>query len=146
MVGDGRLDPGATREHLLTERRAVVEATLERADAVASSWSGGATTDRDGVVEPLRAALSRAGLLGAYPAVLAECVAAAGGELRAEPVAAPPYVTVTSRGPVLRATLDGGRLVVTLAAFDVERAGGDERPRYVRGATTPEAAVGVEVR
>ncbi|MEF8840838.1 MAG: hypothetical protein V5A62_04340 [Haloarculaceae archaeon] len=144
--GSSRLDPDAVREHLLGHRRGTVEATVECAGCVAAAWPGAETTDRERVVDPLRAALSEAGLLGAYPSVLVECVAAAGGELRAEPVAAPPYVTVTSVGPVLRATLDGGRLVVTLGVFDVEREAGDGRPRYVRGVATPEAAVRVEVR
>jgi hypothetical protein len=143
---NGTLDPDAAREHLLTDRRGVVEATVECAERVAAAWPGTGTTDREQVVEPLRAVLSEAGLLGAYPSVLAECVAAAGGELRAEPVAAPPYVTVTSVGPVLRATLDAGRFVVTLAVFDVERGAGDGRPRYVHGATTPEAAVSIDLR
>jgi len=142
----GTLDPDAAREHLLTDREVVVEGTLECAERVASSWSGGWTTDREAVVEPLRAALSEAGLLGAYPSVLAECVAAAGGELRAEPVPAPPYVTVTSRGPVLRATLDPDRLVVTLAVFGIERGDDPGATRYVRGPTSPEAVVGVELR
>ena len=146
MAGDGTLDPDAAREHLLTDRRGVVEGTVECAERVAAAWPEEGTTDRERVVEPLRATLSEVGLLGAYPSVLAECVAAAGGTLRAEPVAAPPYVTVTSRGPVLRATLDAGRLVVTLAVFEVEREAGDGHPRYVRGATTPETAVRVEVR
>lgn len=143
---DGPLDPAAAREHLLDDRRGVVEATVECADAVAAPWPAEGTTDRNEVVDPLRATLSEAGLLGTYPSVLAECVVAAGGELRAEPVPAPPYVTVTSVGPVLRATLDPGRLVVTLAVFDVERDCGSGRPRYVRGARTPEAVVDVEVR
>ncbi len=119
---------------------------MECAERVSAAWPERGPTDRDQVVEPLRAVLSEAGLLSAYPSVLAECVAAAGGELRAEPVPAPPYVVVTGVGPVLRATLDAGRLVVTLAVLDVEREAGDGRPRYVRGATTPEAAVSVEVR
>jgi hypothetical protein len=150
VAEDGALDPDAAREHLLTDRREVVEGTLECAARIAAVWPGAGTTDREQVVEPLRAVLSEAGLLGAYPSVLAECVAASGGELRAEPVAAPPYVVVTGVGPVLRATLDAGRFVVTLAVFDVERgreSGGENgRPRYVRGATTPEAAVSIEVR
>jgi hypothetical protein len=144
--GSGRLAPDAAREHLLTDRREVVEATVECAARIAAGWPRAGTTDREQVVEPLRAVLSEAGLLGVYPSVLAECIAAAGGELRAEPVAVPPYVTVTSVGPVLRATLDAGRFVVTLAVFDVEREAGDGRPRYVRGATTPEATVSIEVR
>jgi hypothetical protein len=142
----GTLDPSAAREHLLTDRRGVVEATVECAGVVTASWPGGATTEREAVVGPLRAVLSGSGLLGVYPSVLAECVSAAGGELRAEPVAAPPYVTVTSRGPVLRATLDPGRLVVTLVVFEVDREAGDDPPRYVRGARTPERVVEVVVR
>lgn len=141
---DGPLDTDAAREHLLTDRRSVVEATLKCADAVVSSWSAKWTTDREEVVGPLGAALSESGLLGAYPSVLAECVEAAGGKLRAEPVAAPPYVVVTTRGPVLRATLAPGRLVATLGVFEVERS--ERGPRYARSGTTPEAVVGVEVR
>ena len=148
--GSGPLDPLAAREYLLTDRREVVEATVECGARVAAAWPETGATDRERVVEPLRAALSTAGLLDAYPSVLAECVAAAGGRLRAEPVAAPPYVVVTGVGPVLRATLETGRLVVTLAVFDVERgreSGSEsERPRYVHGSTAPEAVVGVEVR
>lgn len=143
---DGALDTDAAREHLLTDRRSVVEATLRCADAVASSWGEKWTTDREEVVGPLRAALSEAGLLGIYPAVLAECVAAAGGKLRAEPVAAPPYVVVTARGPVLRATLSPDRIVVTVGVFEVTREDPRGQSRYVRGATTPEAAVEVESR
>lgn len=143
---DEALDPAAAREHLLVDRRGVVEATVECAEAVAAALPDGGTTDRDEVVDPLRATLSEAGLLRTYPSVLAECVAAAGGELRAEPVAHPPYVTVTGVGPVLRATLASGRLVVTLAVFAVERGDEGGRPRYVRGARTPEAVVDVEVR
>ena len=145
------LDAEAVREHLLTGRREIVEATLECANAVAASWTDGGTTgegttDRDAVVGPFRALLAETDLLDVYPTILTECVAAAGGELRAAPVAAPPYVTVTSTGPVLRATLAHGRLVVTLGVFEVERGDENGRPRYVRGATTPEAAVEVEVR
>jgi hypothetical protein len=70
--------------------------------------------------------------------------ALAGGRLQADPVPAPPYVVVTSVGPLLRATLEAGRLVVTVRAFRVER--GDGGTRYVRDATDPSAAVAVELR
>jgi hypothetical protein len=50
----------------------------------------------------------------------------------APPVAAPPYVVVTSEGVVLRATIPDGRLVVTLRVFDVERGA---ETRYVRRST-----------
>lgn len=146
MANGGTLDPTAAREHLLTGRRGIVEGTIECAGRVAASWGDAGTTERGAAVDTLRAVLSETGLLGTYPSVLAECVAAAGGRLRAEPVADPPYVVVTAVGPVLRATLDGGRLVVTLGVLDVKRSGEAGRPRYVRGAATPGAAVEVEVR
>jgi hypothetical protein len=138
------LDPDAARVHLLAERRDLVATVLDCADAVAADWDGDTTSDADRVGPLLRATLARAGVIERLPNALRECVAAAGGQLRAEPVAAPPYVVVTSTGPLLRATLDGGRLVVTLRAFRVER--GDAGPRYVRDATRVAAAVEVEVR
>jgi hypothetical protein len=137
------LDADAVRTHLREERGDLVATVLDCADAVVAGWNGTTTTSATQVTEPLRATLERAGVLGTLPAVLAECVAAAGERLRAEPVAAPPYVVVTSVGPVLRATLDGERLVVTLRAVRVER---DERgPRYVRDARTVADAIDVDV-
>jgi hypothetical protein len=138
------MDVEAAREHLLSARRPTVEATLACADHVAGSWEGRETTDRGAVVEPFERLLERSELLERYPTVLAECVSAAGGTLRASPVALPPYVVVTSRGVVLRATLDGGRLVAAVEAFSLDRSGGTNR--YVRGASDPESAVSVEWR
>jgi hypothetical protein len=53
----------------------------------------------------------------------------------------PPYLAVTSRGPVLRATLPEGRLVVVVGVFTVERHG---QRRYVRAGETPETVLRVE--
>jgi hypothetical protein len=144
-VPDG-LDAAAVRAHLLGERGGLVATVGDCADAVASGWASEATTDRDAVVGPLRATLDRAGVLAELPTVLRECVAAAGGQLQAEPVAAPPYVVVTSVGPVLRATLDEGRLVVTFRVFAVERDGEGSSARYVRSGESAEEAVTVAVR
>jgi hypothetical protein len=138
------LAPDAAREYLRSERRDTVVRTLDCATAVAAGWEDGATTDREQVVPPLRAALDRAGVLDSLPTVLSECVAAAGGELRATPVAAPPYVVITSVGPVLRATLEAGRLVVTIGAFRVERR--DGTTRYVHHDPSPADAVSVARR
>lgn len=138
----------AVRDHLLDERRAWVERTLACADAVEECWKLDRVAESSQVVEPFRAALDRTGVLEAAPAVLAECVAATGERLPAQPVAAPPYVVVTSEGVVLRATLGSDepgeerRLVVRVATFDVERT----PVGYRRGAETPEAAVAVAVR
>lgn len=127
--------------YLLAEHDDLVRTVLDCAEAVAAGWDGEGTTDRGDVVPPLRTALERAGVMGRLPAVLEDCVSAAGYELPARPVAAPPYVVVTSRGPILRATLSDGRLIVTIRTFEVER---DPRPRYVRGPTDPEQAIEVQ--
>jgi hypothetical protein len=146
------VDTEAVREHLLTERRATVEGVLACADRVDDDWDGDGTTDRERVVEPFESVLRASGLFESFPALLAECVDRAGADLSARPVAGPPYVVVTSVGVLLRATLPTGRLVVTLRAFAVDRSeegsGGrsGERPRYVRGPTTPEDAVSVDLR
>lgn len=146
------MDADAARTHVLAEHREPVATVLDCADAVVAGWDdapdGPVTTDRARVVGPLRAALERAGVVERFPALLRAAVAAGGGTLQGDPVAAPPYVTVASRGPVLRGTVSGAgapggeRLVVAVDVFGVQR-----RPtRYVRGASTVEAALSVAVR
>ncbi|WP_336036149.1 hypothetical protein [Halobacterium yunchengense] len=130
------LDADAAREYVRTERGDVLDAVDACADAVAGRWASDSTADAAAVADPLEDCLAAAGVLDALPGVLVGAVDAAGGELRASPVPAPPYVAVTSRGPVLRATLEDGRLVVTLAAFRVTDDG-----RYERDAT--DVTVGV---
>ncbi|WP_168215867.1 hypothetical protein [Halorussus ruber] len=134
-------NPAASaRNHVLESNAETVEAVLECADSVAEEWDGEAATGRDAVADSLRAQLEAEEVWSQLPDVLAGAVRAAGGSLSATPVAAPPYVVATSRGPMLRATLDGGRLVVLFHVFDV--ADGDEAAiRYTRGATTPAEAV-----
>jgi len=130
------------RRHVLDHHADTTETVLACADAVAETWDGEAsnrptTTDPEAVAHPLRAELEAAGAWERLPDVLAGAVRAADCTLSAPPVADPPYVTATSRGPMLRATLPEGRLVVLVAAFAVER----DPTRYVRRATTPAAAV-----
>jgi hypothetical protein len=134
----------------------VVEAIGRCADAVAAEWDESPTdaawtTDRDAVVPAFERALDAAGVLAHLPRVLSDLVTTAGYPMPAPPVAAPPYVAVTSEGVVLRASLGEERLVVSFDAFAVER--GDE-VRYVRrdaGAERPvdgrqTASGGVRVR
>jgi hypothetical protein len=129
-----------TREAVLDAHRGVVETVLRRADAVAAAWDGDSTADRSEVADPLRRELDAGGAWSVLPEVLADAVRATGRSLSASPVAAPPYVAATSRGPMLRATLPDGRLVVLLQAFAVER-DSDGSARYRRGPTTPTEAV-----
>jgi hypothetical protein len=121
------LDPVAAREYVEGEHAAIVDAVADCADEVAASWDGDSTTDASQVSERLEAALTETGVLDALPGVLHGAVDAAGGEMQAEPVAAPPYVVVTSRGPVLRATLPQGRLVARFVMFRVTDDGRYER-------------------
>jgi len=62
----------------------------------------------------------------------ADAVEATGYDLRASPVAGPPYVVVTSCGPVLRATIDPGRLVIRFDAFEVVRDSDPDRSSAYR--------------
>lgn len=120
------------RAYLLSTHRDLIEGVLACADEVAGP--------ADGLDNRLRACLQERSRLHRLPDVLRGAVEAAGRELRAQPVAAPPYVVVTSVGPILRATLDDGRLVVGVRAFRREDGA------YVRSAETPEEALVVEFR
>jgi len=105
------------RERVLAEHRGTLAATLDVADTVATD--AGAVSDGETLRRRFRRRLDDRGLLAAYPSVLRTAVEAAGLTLAAEPVAAPPYVVVASRGPVLRGSTDDGRLVLAIRAFDV---------------------------
>lgn len=178
-------EPPATRarEHLLDAHVTAVEAVLAAADAVAEAgvrrddtWftladGRRATADRDALVPSLRTALDRSGVLERLATVLVDAVAAAGYDLPAQPVAAPPYVAVTSTGPVLRGTVADGRLVVSIDCFEVvrdadrgeqepspanrcasnsphasNRRGSRRRVVYARSAADPTAALSVRFR
>jgi hypothetical protein len=119
------LDAAAARQSVL-DQSAVLAAVAASADAVADRRTA-EHGQEERVADALAAELRSRGVLADLPAVLTAAVDAAGGALQADPVAAPPYVAVASRGPVLRATLDGGRLVVTLGVFRVTAGGEYER-------------------
>lgn len=144
-----QVDVRAVRDRILADHRRTVEGVLSAADAVADGWDGEAAADRSAVVDPLRSELARRGLDDRLVVLLVDAVGAAGRELRADPVPAPPYLAVTSRGPVCRATLADGRLVVAVRAFRVERSGneGSRSPRrgarYVRDGDDPAGSLSV---
>ncbi|MFC4407553.1 hypothetical protein [Haloarchaeobius iranensis] len=131
------------RSHVVADHADLVEAVAACADQVAGAWET-PPTDRAGVVEPLREVLAETGALEGLPGLLAGAVEAAGYELRAAPVAAPPYVAVTSVGPVCRATVADGRLVVTFELFVVDRSG--DEPTYRRRDCSPTESVVVALR
>lgn len=126
----------AVRERIVADHGDFLDAVAAAARVTASSWDRDHATDRAAVVDPFERALRETGALDVAPGVLASAVDAAGGHLQANPVPSPPYVTVTTRGVVLRATTDVGRVVVTVAPFAVER----DPVRYVHRADGVDAA------
>lgn len=153
-------DPAAAaREHLLAVERETIAAVLDAADAVVSVDAGAtgeawfrlddgrfATSDREALVPQLREELSNRRLLHELTGLLATAVDAAGYQLAARPVPAPPYVAMTSTGPVLRATVDAGRLVVAIDCFEVVRgveSTGENTVAYARTNRAPETALSV---
>ncbi|WP_435358408.1 hypothetical protein [Haloarchaeobius sp. DFWS5] len=134
----------AARETICTDHAELVDDIAASADALAATWTD-PPTDRAAVVPPFEALLDQRGVLSALPAVLTDAVAAAGYELRATPVAGPPYVVVTSTGVVCRATVADGRLVVRFRCFAVDR-DGDGPARYVRRDGGPAQLVDVSFR
>lgn len=116
------LDTAAARD-AVREYDALLTTIGECADAIAATWDADTVADSDRLTPLLRRALDDAGVLDALPAVLHAAVDAAGGSLDAPPVAAPPYVVVTSRGPLLRATIDDTRLLVHIDCFDITEDG-----------------------
>ncbi|QCS42880.1 hypothetical protein [Natrinema versiforme] len=123
----------AARRRIQSEHVSVVDGIDACADAIADPWDTSRTTDGDAVADGLHRALEEAGILRALPEVLADAVDATGHELQADPVPGPPYVVVTSRGPVLRATIGPGRLVIRFDAFEiVPDADPGRKPAYRR--------------
>ncbi|AFZ74355.1 hypothetical protein [Natronobacterium gregoryi] len=110
-----------TRRRLREDHGSIVATVDCCADAVAEPWDTARTTNRDALVDEFRSELETAGVLEEFPAVLEDAVDATGYELQAQPIPGPPYVVVTSRGPMLRATIDPGRLVIRFDAFEVVR-------------------------
>jgi hypothetical protein len=134
MAGPPRVD--AARERVLAEHRDVLEATVDAADAVAAdpgvleatvdaadavAADPGALAEGATLRRRLRERLAGRDLLARYPGVLRTAVAAAGCDLAADPVPAPPYVVVTSTGPLLRGSTATGRLLVAVRTFSVRR-------------------------
>lgn len=104
-------------------------AAIDRcADEVAADRNG-AALDRETVAAALQRGLESRGIFARLPRVLSDAVDATDRALPASPVPAPPYVVVTGRGPMLRASLGSGRLVIRFDAFDVVR---EPEPGYER--------------
>ncbi|MDJ1433469.1 hypothetical protein [Halostagnicola sp. A-GB9-2] len=111
----------ATRRCIQRDHETVIDGIDYCADLVANTWDGTQTTERRRVIEPLQSALESAGILETLPVVLSDAVESAGYDLESTPVPAPPYVVLTSRGPICRATIEPGRVLIRFDVFDIVR-------------------------
>jgi hypothetical protein len=108
------------RRRILDEHRDTVAAVVEAGAVVASGVDDWPVTDGDQIRRPLDAVLGDRGLDSPLLGLLGTGADALETEIEGQPVAAPPYLVVTSRGPLCRGTLaDGERLVVELSLFAV---------------------------
>lgn len=130
------------RERLLAEHRPTIASVLDAADHVADSRADVAASESPAAA--LERELVDRGLLDRLRPVIETAADAAGVELPAPPVTAPPYLAVTGRGPVLRATGPDRRVVVEIVAFTIER--GESGPRYRRAVSDPVRALTVSIR
>lgn len=129
------------RSRLLTHHRTLLRSIVDSAGDVTAD-SGGETTDRSAVVEALERELTARRVLPRVPAVIEDLASAAGLSLAAPPVAAPPYVTVTGGGLVIRLPTSTQRVVITVRTFWIGR----NPPRYRRFEGDLGERLSVEVR
>lgn len=96
---------------------AVIDSAAELAGVI-DSWP---VSDPETIRVPLEQSLRADGLLDPLLGMLETGAGALGETIQGQPVAAPPYLVVTSRGPMCRGTLSNGRrLVIELRLFAVE--------------------------
>lgn len=89
------------------------------ADMIVRSWDDCKTAEPHRITEPLEECLRERGIFPSLLAVLRSGISLAGRTLAADPVSAPPYLSITSLGPVLRGPTPDGRLVITITVFEV---------------------------
>lgn len=125
---------------LLADHSQTIEAVIDAAETVATD---GPYTEPARLRDSLTAELQARGLQEPILGLLGTAADAAGAQIQGAPIPAPPYLSVTSRGPVCRGTLaDGQRLVVELVAFAVER----QPRRYVFADPAPVECLTVSLR
>lgn len=116
------------RRRLLAAHAETISDVVDTGAAVATAIEEWPVTDGDTIRVPLDRLLRDRGLQTPLLATLDTGADAVGEAIRGAPVTAPPYLVVTSRGPLCRATLaDGRRLVIEFELFEV-----DTQPRRYR--------------
>lgn len=131
------------RRRLVATHRETLAATVDAGGAVARAWPADRVADAGAVRRPLETVLRERGLVTDLLDLLEAGAGVMDASIQGSPVPAPPYLAITSRGPLCRATLSGGdRLVVRVALFGV----GPEPPRYRFLDPDPEECLRVQLR
>lgn len=130
------------RQALLARHRETIVTTIEAGRAVDRTLSE-PVTDADEITGELEAELAQRSLAGSLLQLLETAAEVIETTIQGQPVPAPPYLVVTSCGPICRGTLASDRrLVIELALWTVER----EPVQYRFRDPTPEACLQVALR
>lgn len=125
---------------VLARKRETIAAVVRAGATVATEETTGDPQAHRGALE--RAVESRA-LAPRLLDVLETAADCRGTSIDGEPVPAPPYLAITSRGPICRGTLaTGGRLIVRIELFAVS----SSPRRYQFRDPTPADALAIELR
>jgi hypothetical protein len=109
------------RRRLLAAHADTIKEVINAGTAVTAALEEWPVTDGTAIRVPLNRLLKERGLPGPLLSTLETTAATLGEEISGAPVAAPPYYVVTSRGPLCRGTLAGGRrLVIEFELFEVK--------------------------
>ncbi|WP_436901260.1 hypothetical protein [Halovenus halobia] len=131
----------SARATLLADHQQTIEAVVDAARAIANAH--GPFTEPHFLRRVVTEQLQSHELLEPLLAMLTTAAEAVGETVQGAPLPAPPYLSVTSRGPVCRGTLsDGRRVVIELVTFAVER----QPRRYVFCDPDPVTCLSVEFR
>jgi len=120
-----------------------VSEVIDAGQTVADSWPNDTVTDAKAITEPLDRVLRTRGLYDELLALLRDGVASIDETIQGNPVPDIPYLSITSRGPICRATMASDRrLVIVLELFTIDR----DQSQYRFLDPAPEDCLRVHVR
>jgi hypothetical protein len=131
------------RQQILTGHSGTISSVIDAGETIETAIDEWPVSDPRMIREPLERLLHDRGLLDPLLNILCSVADAFGSSIQGTPVTSPPYLAVTSRGPVCRGTLsDNRRLIVEMLLFEVHR-----QPRSYRFRDpTPSECLRISVR
>lgn len=130
------LDETEIRGYILENHHTTIESIMNCADRIEGS---------EPVKETLRHELESQNLYEDMLRVLEDVVEHHEIDLKASPVTKPPYIVVTSLGPILRISTSDRRIVLKIRVFNIKGRSEPPKNRYVRRGKTPSDVLEVEV-